>query len=123
MSVETEVVTISITQDTAAVQRAGFGVPLVLSHNWTFSDSVRYYESIDDVAQDGWATTSPEYRAAQALFGQNGDKPERIAVGGSTDQPAPMLRYQIGAQAIRHSNTRAYKINVVGQGFTEAVAS
>lgn len=122
MSVETEVVTISITQDTASVQRAGFGVPLVLSHNWTFSENLHYYESIDEVSQDGWSTTSPEYRAAQALFGQNGDKPERIAIGGSTDQPAPTLTYQIAAQAIRNNNTRAYKINVVGQGFVDAVA-
>jgi hypothetical protein len=119
VSVETDIVTISITQDSVGLARAGFGVAMILSYNAAFSERLRYYEGKDDVAAD-FGTTSPEYRAATALFSQSA-KPTRIAIGRGANKPT--LKYLIGASAIRNSNTASYKINVVGEGFTDAVAS
>lgn len=120
MSVETEIVTISITQESAAIASAGFGTALILSHNATFSERVRYYDGVDGVAED-WSTTSPEYRSALALFGQS-KKPTQIAIGRATDS-VPTLKYTISSPTARASDSRAYKINVVGQGFTDDVAA
>lgn len=119
MSVESEIVEISITQDSAGLQRAGFGTALFISHNATFSERVRYYSSIDDLALD-WAATSPERRAANALFGQS-VKPALFAIGRAANKPTQ--KYTIAAQVFRNSDSSSYKINVVGQGFTDAVAS
>lgn len=119
MSVETEIVTISITQDSVGLARAGFGVPLIVSHNAVFAERVRYYESVDDVFVD-FATTSPEYRSATALFGQSA-KPTRIAVGRASNKPTQ--QYTVGASAFRNNDSRSYKVNVAGEGFVDAVAS
>lgn len=119
MSVETEIVTITITQDTIGLARAGFGVALILSHNAVFTERVRYYTGLDGVADD-FATTSPEYRAATALFSQE-VKPDRIAIGRAANKPT--LQYTCGVTALRNSDSRSYSIKVVGQGFTDAVAA
>jgi hypothetical protein len=118
LSVETEVVEVSITQDTVALPRAGFGVALVLSHAWGFSDDIRFYGGLDEVAED-WPTTSPEYRSALALFGQ-AEKPEQIAIGRGNELT---LQYTISAQASRNNDSRSYKISAVGQGFPDTTIS
>jgi hypothetical protein len=118
MSVETEIVQVSITQDSVALPRAGFGVALILSHAWPFSDDLRKYGSEDDVAVD-WAVTTPEFRSTLSLFGQD-EKPTEVWIGRAA---AVTLQYTLNAQAIRNSDSRSYKINVVGQGFTDAVVA
>lgn len=118
MSIETEVVDVTVTQDTVALPRAGFGIALYLSHAWTFPELIRKYGDVDEVADD-WATSSPEYRAAQAFFGQ-AEKPTALWIGSAS---AFAMQYTLNAQSVRNSDSRSYKINVVGQGFTDAVAS
>lgn len=119
MSELSEVVSIQITQDTVGVPQAGFGVPMFLSHNATFPERVRYYGGTLDVATD-WSTTSPEYRAATAIFSQT-PHPEQFAIGRATSQPTQ--QYTVSAIVLRNLDTRSYALNVAGQGFTSTSVS
>ena len=114
-----EIVTITITQDTVGQTQPGFGTPLVLSHNATFSERVRYYSSTLEAAVD-WAVTSPEYLAIRAALSQ-APHVEQVAVGRAVVQPTQ--KYTISAQALRVSDSRSYRINVAGQGVTPTTAS
>lgn len=119
MSELSEIVSIQITQDTVGVPQAGFGIPMFLSHNATFPERVRYYGGVLEVSVD-WATTSPEYRAATAVFAQT-PHPEQFGIGRAVVQPTQ--QYTIAAIVARNSDSSSYKINVAGQGFVDATAS
>lgn len=120
MSIETEIVDISITQDSAAVQRSSFGIPLILSHTAPWSERVRYYSGLDEVALD-FVSSSPERRGANSLFSQE-LKPTKIAIGRATNN-VPTLQYTFAVTTPRNSDTRSYKINVVGQGVTDTTVA
>jgi len=119
MSSASEHVSLTITTDTVGIARAGFGVPMILSHNATWVERIRFYGGIADVADD-WATDSPEYLAAKAMFAQT-PHPEQIAIGRAALKPTQ--QYAISVAAVRNSDSSSYQINVAGQGFTAATAS
>ena len=119
MSELSEIVTITITQDTVGQTQPGFGTPLILSHNATFSERVRYYGSTLEAAVD-WATTSPEYLGIRAALSQS-PHVEQVAVGRAVAKPTQ--QYTIGVSALRNSDSHSYKINVVGQGVTTTTAA
>ena len=58
-----EIITITITKNTRTVARAGFGIPLILSHAPTWTERVRSYTSLTGLAAD-FISTTPEYKAA-----------------------------------------------------------
>ncbi len=107
-----EHVSLTITAATLGVARQGFGIPLILSVNAAFSERVRSYRSIEDVAAD-FATATPEYLAANALFSQQ-PHPEVIMIGRAVGKPT--MRYKITASIVEHSHT--YKLQVQGPGIT-----
>lgn len=111
-------VTLTITNGTVGVARAGYGIPLILSVNaaWT-SDRVRVYTAIEGVAAD-FATTSPEYLAASALFAQE-PHPETIMIGRAVGKPTQ--RYKITASIVENNHT--YKLQVKGEGVTETTVT
>lgn len=102
----TEHVNIVITQDTLGLSREGFGVPLILSANATFPQRVRSYTDLPGVAAD-FAAGTPEYRAAQAIFGAE-PRPPSLRIGRAALKPT--LRYQLIVGAVRNSYT--YTVNV-----------
>lgn len=110
-----EHVSITITQDSVGVARAGFGVPLILSVNAAWTERVRSYGSLLEVADD-FATDSPEYLAANAIFSQS-PHPERIMIGRAAGQPTQ--RYKVTASIVENGHT--YKLRVKGEGFVEEV--
>lgn len=107
-----EHVSLTITQDTVGVARAGFGIPLILSMYAAFAERVRFYTALVDVADD-FAVTTPEYLAARAMFSQS-PKPEMIAIGRAANKPTAV--YTLNITAVRNSYT--YSIDVVGEGVT-----
>lgn len=111
-------VTITITRDTVAPDRAGFGIPLIASHTAAWAERVRSYNTLQDVAADFATTTSPEYLAAQALFSQN-PKPTTIKIGRCANKPTQV--YTCSISAVRDSYT--YSVTVAGAGFATATAS
>lgn len=112
-----EHVSITITSANVGVQRAGFGVPLILSVNAAWTERVRSYNAIEDVAAD-FATTSPEYLAASAFFSQE-PAPETVMIGRAVGKPT--MRYKVTASTVE--NSHAYKLLVKGPGITETTAT
>ncbi len=114
MSELSEIVTITITQDTVGQTQPGFGTPLVLSHNATFPERVRYYSSTLEAADD-FDTDTPEYLAIRAALSQS-PHVEQVAVGRAALKPTQ--RYQLAAVAVRNSDALSYRVNVAGDGVT-----
>lgn len=77
MSDIAEVVKVTITRGTKTITRAGFGIPLILSSDATFS-GVRTYTSITALEAD-FASSTAVWKAAARLFGQD-RKPSKIKV-------------------------------------------
>jgi len=107
-------VQVQISVDNVGLIRAGFGMPLILSHNADFGPSrVRLYSSITAVGND-FETDSPEYLAANGFFSQTAQAP-RIAIGrafGSVTQ-----RYTLDTMSLETSFT--HQIHVEGEGVAE----
>lgn len=75
-----EIVSITITSETQAVDVASFNIPLILAEFTDFTDSrTRTYGDDDEVAED-FGTDSVVYTMAVKLFGQD-QKPATIVVG------------------------------------------
>jgi hypothetical protein len=81
-----DIVNVTISTTDAIVSRPGFGVPLILGVNMTWTNRVRYYSDLVTMAADGMTASTPEYKAAQAMFAQN-PAPTRIAVGRLSVKP------------------------------------
>src|SRR5262245_54585804 len=110
-------VLVQLTIDSVGLARQGFGVPMILSHNASFIDRVRYYTSITAVGDD-FATDSPEYLAARAMFAQR-PKPRRIAIGRAVGTLTQ--RYDISL--VTAAVGQEYAIGVVGEGVTTTTVS
>lgn len=109
---------IEVTVNTAAarVAQAGFGVPLILSHSATWTERTRVYESLAEVLVD-FAATTPEYKAARAIFAQP-KSPPRIVIGRATSSITQ--RYAITPVA---SHSTVYTMTIVEPDGTEHVVS
>lgn len=113
-----DTVSITITQDSVGIARAGFGVPLLLSALASFPERVRYYGSLSEVAEDFPTTTAPEYLFAARCFAQS-PAPARIGIGRSVNKPTQT--YTVEVAAVHDAHT--YAIDVAGNGFTSATAT
>lgn len=74
-----DIVNVVITRQTQTVTEAGFGIPMILGTNVRFTDLIRFYSSMDEVAVD-FSPADPEYVAAQDIFSQV-ISPNQIAIG------------------------------------------
>jgi len=75
-----DIVQVTITAQTTAPSRTGFGLPLIMAYHTNWPERARSYTSLDSMVSDGFATTDEAYLAAQACFSQN-PKPTRVIVG------------------------------------------
>lgn len=74
-----DIVNVIITRQTQTVSETGFGVPMILGTTVRFTDLIRFYSNIDEVALD-FSPTDPEFVAAQDIFSQV-ISPDQIAIG------------------------------------------
>ncbi len=76
-----DIVVVNITTSAAQVERAGFGVPLILAADCPggFTERVRFYTTLAGVLVD-FANTTATYKMAAAVFAQTPKLP-RLAVG------------------------------------------
>lgn len=87
-----DIVNVNITRQTTSVAVAAFNVPLILS---TFATSktttaftrARSYKSIQELVDDGWASTDAVYKVANAIFSQN-PCVSRVVVGRADSSDA-----------------------------------
>lgn len=66
------IVSITITKESAPLSQEGFGTPLILGDNASgWSDLVKDFSSLQEILDDGFLSTDEEYIAAQAIWSQN----------------------------------------------------
>lgn len=112
-------VSLTISQDSVGVARAGFGVPLLVSYNtsgWG-AERVRSYTSLSEVATDFAVSTGPEYRWAAQCFGQS-PRPETVKIGRGALPPTQKFTLTPVVQ-----NDHTYRLRLGGDGVTEATLS
>ncbi len=74
-----DIVNVVITRATQTVTEQGFGIPMILGTHTRFTDLIRFYSSMDEVAVD-FSSSDLEYIAAQDIFSQE-ISPPQIAIG------------------------------------------
>lgn len=85
MSGLSDLLNVIVSLQAPGIPAQGFGVPLILSQNASWSQRVRTYGSLAAVLTD-FAANSPEYNCAQALFGQR-NTPPQIMIGRANTSP------------------------------------
>jgi hypothetical protein len=77
-----DIVQVSISTTSAPVERAGFGVPLVLAPDCPagFTERVRFYTAASELITDGFSATDATYLMVSRLFSQSPKLPQ-VAVG------------------------------------------
>lgn len=75
-----DIVQITITKETTAIDTASFNIPLILADTTAFSERTRTYSSISAVAED-FGSASDVYTIASRLFGSGSSRPTYIVVG------------------------------------------
>lgn len=75
-----QIISISITRNTASAERASFGIPLFVTETVPvgFTERTRSYSALEDLTDDGFAITDEAYIAAQSFFAQNPNVSEFI---------------------------------------------
>lgn len=119
MSLEEEIVDLSITVTDAAPTRKGFGTPLIALYHtaWT-SDFVREYSKAADLLDDGFTTSSPAYAIALIVKSQS-PSPKTFKVGRFSTAPTQVIHLipTVTTQGAVYSGT------INGQNFTYTVGA
>ena len=110
---------VSVTVSVVAARAAalGFGTPLILSHSAAWTERVRSYTSLAALGAD-FASTTPEYRAATAMFSQN-PRPAVVKVGRANGT-VPTQRWAVTPVVV---NSDTYKLTVVDTAGVEHAVS
>ncbi len=109
-------VSVSVSLESVGVGRTEFGIGMFLSHNagsiFGVGELSRTYGGSDELLDDGFAATSPEYLAAAKWFSQ-APHPDRFMIGLLPTKPT--MKYEMLAVA---GNLTPYALSVAGQGVT-----
>jgi len=109
------IVTVNITIQDAAVSQAGFGTPMVMTHESPFGpELVRSYSSTTAMVSDGFSATGAAVAAVGAILSQN-PKVTSVKVGRRTSTPSAQTRIMTVAQT---ENSTDYTVTINGVPFT-----
>lgn len=75
-----DIISVSITNNSRTATRVGFGTMLIMAYHTVFPELSRLYTDLDGMTGDGFATTSAAYKMAAAAFAQE-PRPEKVRVG------------------------------------------
>lgn len=110
-----DIATINVTTTGAGVTRAGYGVPLILSHTANWAERYRTYSSLSAV-NDDFAANTPEYLAAEAIFSQS-PRVASIVIGRAA--LVPTQKFSIGVNGVGNNTVYAVRVAVpTGTVFT-----
>lgn len=84
-------VQITITKDTATVDRRGFGVPGIFTYHTRFAELSREYGNLQEMVDDGFLVTDRAHQMASKIFSQN-PRPSRVIVGRRTLAPTRKVK-------------------------------
>lgn len=108
----TDLVSITVNLTSPGVTRLGFGIGLLLTCSATWVERQRTYNGLTAVGAD-FATTTPEYLAAQAYFGQS-PAPPQLVIGRVSGKPSRVNQIYISSvQSIE------YDVNVFVNGVVQ----
>jgi len=108
MTVLNDIIDITISRETTAVQRASFAVPCFIASHVAFSERAKEYNSVTEVAVD-FASTSNVYKAAQKYFAQEQGL-DKIVVG-RRHVPDVVITPTV-------ANSAVYSFNLEGEAIT-----
>jgi hypothetical protein len=86
MSELNNIVSITISRETAVVSRQGVGIPCIAAYHTNWPERARSYTDLQGMLDDRFATSDPVYLAASAIWSQN-PKPPTIIVGRRAHAP------------------------------------
>jgi hypothetical protein len=108
----TDIVRVSITKQTTAVSRVGFGTPLVVAFHNQFTERARVYKSLQAMVDDDKFTPDdPAYRAVRAIFSQD-PSVGQVVVGRATRPPK--MKHKITPVV---KNSTLYRVRINGKDF------
>lgn len=109
------IVTVNITVQDASVSQAGFGTPMILTHEAAFGpELVRSYSSTTAMVTDGFSATGATVAAATAILAQN-PKVTSVKVGIRGTTPTAQTRIMTVATAVDDTD---YTVTINGVAFT-----
>jgi hypothetical protein len=109
------IVTVNITIQDAAVSQAGFGTPMILTHETAFGpELVRSYGSTTAMVTDGHSASGSTVAAATAIFAQNPKVPT-IKVGNRGSTATAQTRIMTVAVVADDTD---YTVTINGTAFT-----
>lgn len=103
-----DIAVVSIILGTGGLSQTGFGTGMILGYPTGWVERSRTYTSIAGVAAD-FATTTPEYKAANAYFSQN-PRPEQLVIGRGTLKPTMIFKLTVATVA----NSQKYSVVLNG---------
>jgi hypothetical protein len=107
-----EIVSVTISQTTASVSQAGFGVPMIIGSTTpiggAWSERYREYTSMAGVAED-FLSSDAEYLAANAIFSQD-PCPSTIMIASRTANVQAVKTITFAGDLVA-SNTTAFTVN------------
>lgn len=115
-------VVLNITQTTANLTRAGFGIAMHLSYEANWSERSRTFNAYTDVLADSaaFSATGPTARAALAYFSQS-PSPTALIIGRGANKPTKTVT--VSAISPTANLNYTYKLNVKGTGFADTTVS
>jgi hypothetical protein len=103
-----DIAVVNIILGTGGLSQTGFGTGMILGYPTGWVERSRTYTSITGVAAD-FATTTPEYKAANAYFSQN-PRPEQLVIGRGTLKPTMIFKITVATVA----NSQKYSVVLNG---------
>lgn len=108
-----DIVQITITKESTAIDTASFNIPLILTDTVAFAERSRQYSSISAVASD-FDSTTDVYKIATRLFGDGGSRPTYIIVGR---RQAESVTYSVMGVGV----IQTYAVTINGETFSYEV--
>lgn len=112
-----DIVTVAITDESAGITQAGFGIPLIVSYRPAWVERSRTYSSLAAMVSDGFDVNSPEYKAAEKISSQS-PRVESWMVGRGT--LAPTQRFALTPVA---QDDDVYSVTIIDPDGNEEVVS
>ena len=107
-----DIANVTIRLETGGISQVGFGTAMILGYSMSgWTERTRTYSSMTGVAAD-FATTTPEYKAANAYFAQQ-PHPEQLVIGRGTLKPTMAFKVTVAAV----NNSQKYSVNLNGTQF------
>jgi hypothetical protein len=116
MSTLDQIVSVTITSDSVNPTQTGFGIPLFVGHHAVFPERVREYDSLTGMVSDGFATSDPLYRMAQAAFSQR-NRPRVVKIGRAAIANAVAWRGEVTITSATEDDVVSF--TVIGPDGTE----